>query len=262
MGKKPDSSRVEEKGNIFPISFTLNVVENLESVSMLDKAIIAENSNVIDAKKAESEILDTGSEIKGVFSLSPTKILIVFVSKHDAVNAIAAGSVFWNMFDDIRSWAEGEFFDDRVVCLECFGIHPLCWSEDNVRRIGEKWGPVLSIDNYVDGLHSLTYARILVRTKAQNKIDARIRLIFEHGSCDVWVKESPCMSDLWARYLGRLINKMPGLKSDEMNPPAQMETVSEYDLHRTPTHKPGYTPPLILLFLMWERITSIVISLL
>ena len=36
----------------------------------------------------------------------------------------------------------------------------------------------------------LTFARLLVRTKAQNKIDARIKLLFEHGSCDVWVKES------------------------------------------------------------------------
>ena len=56
---------------------------------------------------------------------------------------------------------------------------------ENVRRIGEKWGPVLYIEQCVDGLCSLTYARIMVRTKAQNKIDARIRLIFENGTCDV-----------------------------------------------------------------------------
>ena len=76
--------------------------------------------------------------------------------------------------------------DDRIVCLECFGIHPKCCSVDNLRRIGEKWGPVLSIQQCVEGLCSLSYARIFVRTKAQNKIDARIRLTFEHGSCDVW----------------------------------------------------------------------------
>ena len=34
------------------------------------------------------------------------------------------------------------------------------------------------------------FSRLLVRIKAQNKIDARIRFLFEHGSCDVWVKES------------------------------------------------------------------------
>ena len=41
----------------------------------------------------------------------------------------------------------------------------------------------------MDDIRSLNYARILVRTKAQNKFDACIRLLFEHGSCDVWVKE-------------------------------------------------------------------------
>lgn len=30
---------------------------------------------------------------------------------------------------------------------------------------------------------------LLVRTKAQNKVDARVRLLFENGSCDVWVRE-------------------------------------------------------------------------
>ena len=63
---------------------------------------------------------------------------------------------------------------------------------ENVRKIGEKWGPVLCIDNKVGSLCSLTYAHLLVRSKAQNKIDARIRLLFDHGSCDVWVKEGCC----------------------------------------------------------------------
>ena len=99
-------------------------------------------------------------------------------------------SSLWNLFDNVRLWSKGEMFDDRLVWIECYGIHPKCWSEENVRKIGEKWGHVLNIENRVENLRSLTYACMLVRTKAQNKIDARIRLLFEHGSCDVWVKES------------------------------------------------------------------------
>ena len=98
--------------------------------------------------------------------------------------------MLWNIFDNVRLWSEGEMFDDRLVWIKCYSIHPKCWSEENVRKIREKWGPVLNIENRVENLHSLTYARMLVRTKAQNKIDARIRLLFEHGGCDVWVKES------------------------------------------------------------------------
>lgn len=80
-------------------------------------------------------------------------------------------------------------FDDRLVWIDCFGIHPLCWSKENVKKIGEKWGPVLSIDNRIGNLDSLTFARILVRTKAQNRIDTRVKLFFEHSTCDIWVKE-------------------------------------------------------------------------
>lgn len=55
--------------------------------------------------------------------------------------------------------------------------------------IGEKWGPVVHIEQPSNNFHSLTHARLLVHTKAQNKIDARIRLLSDHVSCDVWVKE-------------------------------------------------------------------------
>ena len=48
----------------------------------------------------------------------------------------------WNVFDDIRPCSEGEMFDVTLVWMECYGIHPRCWTTDNVRRIGEKWGPV------------------------------------------------------------------------------------------------------------------------
>ena len=88
-------------------------------------------------------------------------------------------------------WSEGDVFDDRLAWIECYGIHPKCWSTDNVRKIGEKWGPVLCIENRVHNLHNLTFARMLIRTKAQNKLYARIRILFENKSCDVWVKEGP-----------------------------------------------------------------------
>ena len=69
------------------------------------------------------------------------------------------------------------------------GIHPLCWSEQNLKLIGAKWGPVIQIENRVQGVEKITGARLLVRTKAQNRIDSRIKLFSEQATCDVWVKE-------------------------------------------------------------------------
>ena len=172
-----------------PIYLTIEASENKEIVKMLNQAIIAENTDVINIKKAEKEVAAVSRYVKGMFLLSPTKMLIVFDDKNKVSKAVSVGSSLWNVFDDIRPLLEGEYFDDRLVWIECYGTHPKCWTKDNVRKIGEKWGPVLCIKNRVESLCSLTYARMLVRTKAQNKIEARIRILFDSGSCDVWVKE-------------------------------------------------------------------------
>ena len=87
-----------------------------------------------------------------MFSISPTKLLIVFACKKDTSNAVIMDSPLWNVFDDVRVWSEGESFDDRLVWVECACIHPICCSKDNLRMIGEKWGPVIRIENKMQGL--------------------------------------------------------------------------------------------------------------
>ena len=104
-------------------------------------------------------------------------------------NAVIMDSLLWNIFDDIRMWSEGEFLDDRLVWIDCIGLHPLCYSTENLRKIGELWGPIIHIDSRIQGVERITGARILIRTKAQNRIDNRIKIMYAHGSCDVWIKE-------------------------------------------------------------------------
>ena len=89
LGRNPVTPREEEKGKIIPVYFTLNAVENSEIVMMLENAIIAENKSVIDLKQAQSAIVAMVPGIKGVFSLSPTKISIAFDSKNEAEKAVA-----------------------------------------------------------------------------------------------------------------------------------------------------------------------------
>ena len=190
MGKKQKIVPADSTPYTIPVEFTLNVQQNIDNVKMLQSAIIAENANIINIENITAALAEGSVQVKGTFSLSPTKILLVFECANDVEYAMRENSALWNIFDDIRIWSEGETFDDRLVWLDCYGIHPKFWSEQNIRSIGQKWGPVLQIDNCVENISSLTYARILVRTKAQNKIDARIRMLCEQGSCDVWTKES------------------------------------------------------------------------
>ena len=60
----------------------------------------------------------------------------MFESLKDSVDAGSGTCVLWNVFDDIRLWSEGEMFDDRLVWIECYGIHSKCWTKENVRKIG------------------------------------------------------------------------------------------------------------------------------
>ena len=135
-------------------------------MKMLKYAVIAENTEFMNIAHITSAVTEADTTVKGMFSLSPTRILLSFDCEDDVMSAVSEGSRLWKIFDDSRTWSEGELYDDRLVWLECYGIHPKCWSRNNIRSIGEKWGHVLIIDNSVDDLHSLTYARILVRTKA------------------------------------------------------------------------------------------------
>lgn len=97
----------------------------------------------------------------------------------------------------MRRWSEEEDDSDRVTWIECFGIPPKCWSFENVTLIGEIWGKVLHIDHDKEGVNSLTYARLMVRTRMKKTIDARIKMEWERGRSEVWVREArlcECMS--------------------------------------------------------------------
>ena len=182
-------AELEQKVNVIPVTHSINVSEDGKIASLLKMAIVAENSEVINIPLIQSQISECDVKVTGMFSLSPTKLLIVFDCELDAKNALEIDSPLWNVFDNVRLWCEGEFFDDRLVWIDCIGIHPLCCSKKNLKSIGELRGPVIHIDNKVQGIENITGARILIRTKAQNKIDNRIRAVYDHGSCDVWIKE-------------------------------------------------------------------------
>ena len=179
----------EKKNKIIPVSFALNVEENMDNAELLKKSVIAENAEVLELSQIHDKIKACHVEVSKILSLSPTKLLIVFENEIDVECAVNVESPLWNIFDDVRIWSEGEYFDDRLVWIECVGIHPLLWSEENVKLIGQKWGEVIHIENHLQGVDTITRARIQVRTKAQNRIDNRIRFFSNHVSCEVWVKE-------------------------------------------------------------------------
>lgn len=166
FGRKQRQSVEEKMENFIPVLFTLNVNENVDLVEQLKLAVIVENADVLDMSKTASLIAASRAPIKGMFSLLLTKLVLLFDSDCEVENAVNVESVLWKIFDDVRRLSEGEYYADRLVWIDCYGINPKCWSIDTVRRIGENWGPVICIDEPINGIQSRSHARLLVRTKA------------------------------------------------------------------------------------------------
>ena len=133
MGEQQKSSTAVRGTNVIPIMFTINAAENKKTVKLLDYAIPAKNTEVMNLANTSALVSASSASVKGMYSLSPTKNLIVFECENDANE----DSDLWNVFDDNRRWSEGELYDDRLVWLDYYGIHPKCWSMENVRKIGE-----------------------------------------------------------------------------------------------------------------------------
>lgn len=57
-------------------------------------------------------------------------------------------------------------------------------------KLDEKWGRVLKVEHEVNGVNSLTFARIIIKTKTQERIEERVRIDWDSGSGTVLVRES------------------------------------------------------------------------
>lgn len=82
-----------------------------------------------------------------------------------------------------------ECYSERIVWLECVGLHPKCWSFENFKMIGEKWGKTLHVDHEFNGVNNITCAKILVQTNTLHRIEECVRIEWQSGSCNVWVKD-------------------------------------------------------------------------
>lgn len=185
VGRSRHKQLEKKDENVIPVLFSLHLSENEEVARSLPNTIIVENVEVMNTKHYASLVAASNVPVKSMFYLSPTKLILMLNSDSEVKNVVKEDSVLWNIFDDLRIWTEGESFSDRIVWIDCFGLHPKCSSLDNIKKIGERWGPILCVEKDVNGVESLTSARLLVRTNAQNKIDARVRITFDSGLCEV-----------------------------------------------------------------------------
>ena len=72
-------AKLVEEENVILVTHSIKVTENVQIAGMLQLAIIAENTEVLDLPQIQSRL--SACEVKeiGMFSLSPTKLLIVLI---------------------------------------------------------------------------------------------------------------------------------------------------------------------------------------
>ncbi|CAO2815927.1 unnamed protein product [Amaranthus hypochondriacus] len=171
-------------------NITLNVAGNVTVAEKLKMAVVVDCDVLISPTQAADWVVEANVNCVYFSSLTSFSYVLFFESIVDVNNALDNMSPLWKYFKCVRRWSEEIEYKDRLACLECYGIHPTCWELENIKKIGELWGTVLHVDNDISGVNNLTYARLLVRTEAHFRVDTQIKLAWENGKCDIWVKES------------------------------------------------------------------------
>ncbi|CAO2834577.1 unnamed protein product [Amaranthus hypochondriacus] len=168
----------------------------------LQYAAVVEFEESVHLPEAVSSLIDTNLPFTRMSSLSPFKIVLLFDNEESLWSAIEESSPIRALCSDVRRWSENETYTDRLTWVECVGIHPKCWGFENFMKIGERWGKTLRVDHIINGINSLTTARMLIRTNIQRRIEECIRLKWQSGSCEVWINEiGRCVHDCSSKSL-------------------------------------------------------------
>lgn len=168
---------------------SIKVPVNGTFAERLNRVVVVEILDTMELDKAAALVSKSDLQVVGLAALNATTLILFFESENEANMAIEQNSPLWKLGGSVCRWSEETWINERVVWVECGGIHPKWWSYENMKRLGERWGRVVRVDPVVDGINSLTCARILIKTKAHKRIEECVKVEWESGSCMVSVSE-------------------------------------------------------------------------
>ncbi|CAO2826296.1 unnamed protein product [Amaranthus hypochondriacus] len=184
--QEPPREKVVMGNNEF---LSLKVRENPAMRRKLEFAAVVKVQPSMTIEQAASMISGSNTPFTCMSSLSPSKILLFFDDDVSLLNALNESSPLCELFPDVRKWSEKECYSERFVWIECVGLNPKCWDYEPFSRIGSFWGEVVRVKHERNGLNSITSAKVLIRTSNHSRIEACVKVVWELGSCVVWVKE-------------------------------------------------------------------------
>ncbi|KAH7839424.1 hypothetical protein Vadar_003991 [Vaccinium darrowii] len=90
----------------------------------------------------------------------------------------------------------GTLIRKRFVWLSCMGIPRNIWNLESFRKIGEKWGVFMEVDDSTLHCLSFTKGRVLIATETMSTIDSSIQIEIDNIRYRVQVKEEPISSSV------------------------------------------------------------------
>ncbi|CAO2820347.1 unnamed protein product [Amaranthus hypochondriacus] len=183
----PTSSNSQQKTSVNQVP--LKLYENHVIMNRLKHAVVIEDDKLPNGELVTEVIKNSNFHATCLSALSPNKIVLFLENELNVMDALSEESCLRKKFQSVRRWTDDEGSKERLVWLDCHGIHPKCWSFGNFCLIGSKWGKTIRFENVRHEFNSLTSVRILVRTTSHKRIDECVQVQWESGSCEVWVRE-------------------------------------------------------------------------
>lgn len=166
--------------------------ENLTTCARLRTTVILVVTGEVDGVLPVSEVAEKLDEsnmpIMSASLLTPNSLILFLQSEEDVLNVLDDSSLLWS-FGNPSRWSDNWMEKSRTIWVECEGIHPKWLSLPNMVTLGERWGTVLKVEHDMNGINSLTWARLLIKTERKERIEETVNVRWESGSCQVRVKE-------------------------------------------------------------------------
>ncbi|CAO2814269.1 unnamed protein product [Amaranthus hypochondriacus] len=185
MNDKAEKETTRGKG-----TRSMKVIEDPALMEKLNRAVVVRLDAPMDPKQMASRLENTNIPIEYMSYLAPSKFMLFFDDETELVAALDENSQLRSMFTDVRRWTENENVNTRLAWLECSGINPKFWCLEYIQEIGEQWGKTIHIDHDFYGVNCLTNAKMLIETAEMRRIDEYVRMEWNGGYCEVWVRET------------------------------------------------------------------------
>lgn len=127
LGKRDGvSSPKEKEEEISHAQVSFQIFLNQVMVDRLKYAAVLELNALTTIEHVASLVNDTNIPFVCISYLSPSKLIMFFDDELSLRIAMEETSPLRKLFTDVRRWSEGECYRERLVWIECVGLHPKC----------------------------------------------------------------------------------------------------------------------------------------